>query len=165
MVRIGEIKKKNNYNKMAINAIETKEKNQKLKLIYCEKRGRGIKAINEILKGEVVTEYSGELITHKEAKQRDEVYSKQDKFESYMIYFKQNEKKYAIDAQSENNTYGRLINHSKKKNNVKPVVFVYKKVPKIVLVAKRNIEKDEEILFDYGENDKQIIKANPWLND
>lgn len=35
--------------------------------------------------------------------------------------------------------------------------------PRLVLIAKHDIEVGAELLFDYGERNKDIIKSNPWL--
>ena len=43
---------------------------------------------------EFVCEYAGELISIKEAKQREEDYAKDEKIGSYMYYIQYNEKKY-----------------------------------------------------------------------
>jgi SET domain-containing protein len=60
---------------------------------------------------------------------------------------------------------GRLINHSRKNSNCQPKVFVIRDQPRIVLVALRDIEIDEELFYDYGERRKDIIEAFPWLNE
>ena len=35
--------------------------------------------------------------------------------------------------------------------------------PRLIFVAKRNIEEEEELLFDYGDSSKEAIKEHPWL--
>ena len=37
--------------------------------------------------------------------------------------------------------------------------------PRLVLIAKHDIEVGAELLFDYGERNKDIIKSNPWLGE
>lgn len=39
------------------------------------------------IKGELICEYSGELISHEEAKAREDVYSKDESVGCYMYYF------------------------------------------------------------------------------
>ena len=59
---------------------------------------------------------------------------------------------------------GCLINHSKKLQKVKPVLKVKEDKPLINFIALRDIDKDEELLYDYSDNSK-VSKANfPWLN-
>ena len=35
--------------------------------------------------------------------------------------------------------------------------------PRLILVAKHDIEVGVVLLFDYGERNEDTIKANPWL--
>ena len=35
--------------------------------------------------------------------------------------------------------------------------------PKLYLVARDKIVAGTELLYDYGDRDKETIKANPWL--
>ena len=60
---------------------------------------------------------------------------------------------------------GRLINHSRKNSNCQPKVFVVRDQPRLILVALREIEIGEELLYDYGERRKDIIEAFPWLSE
>ena len=83
---------------------------------------------------------------------------------SYIFEFKHQEKKFAIDATKENNTYGRLINHSKRKPNVKPFISTTIGRPNIFFKSITYIKKDEELLYDYGDNCKESVKHFPWLN-
>ena len=36
-------------------------------------------------------------------------------------------------------------------------------VPRMILVAKQAISTGEELVFDYGDRDKEAIESNPWL--
>ena len=142
------------------------EKNMCLEKIFTKEKGRGVKTNKDIVKGECVIEYFGELISVKEAKLREEIYINKNMTESYTMYFKYKEKTWAIDAQSEKNkTMGRLINHSKKRNNLNPIVFEHNGVPKVIMIANKDIPKNSELLYDYGENRKDIIDNNCWLKD
>ena len=59
---------------------------------------------------------------------------------------------------------GRLVNHSHRRPNVKTRVHVDKKgAPHLILVAKHFIGADVELLYDYGDTNKQTIANNPWL--
>ncbi len=44
-------------------------------------------------------------------------------------------------------------------------MFVIREQPRLVLVALRDIEIDEELFYDYGERRKDIVEAFPWLNE
>ena len=65
----------------------------------------------------------------------------------------------------EDGSIGRLINHSKKFQNVKPVFGHKNGMPFIYFLAVSDICKDDEILYDYGDNSK-VSKINfPWLRE
>ena len=36
-------------------------------------------------------------------------------------------------------------------------------IPRLILVAKKVVEKGEELLYDYGDRSKESLKAHPWL--
>ena len=62
---------------------------------------------------------------------------------------------------------GRLIYHSKMNANVKPVVIPENGVPSMYLFAICDIVKDDEILYDYGD-DSKLSKLDlhfPWLRN
>ena len=77
---------------------------------------------------------------------------------SYILKFKFKEKWWAIDATMEDGSIGRLINHSKKFQNVKPVVGDKNGMPFIYFLAVSDICKDDEILYDYDDNSK-VLKS------
>ena len=68
-----------------------------------------------------------------------------------------------MDATVETDRYGRLVNHSLRAPNLKPRVIMYGKIPRLILVAKHDIEAGTELLYDYGDKSKESIKAHPWL--
>lgn len=69
---------------------------------------------------------------------------------------------YSIDATEESGRLGRLVNHSKKGNCVTKQVTV-EGVPRLVIMASRDIHVGDEILYDYGDHSKASIQAHPWL--
>lgn len=81
----------------------------------------------------------------------------------YMYYFAYNNITWCIDATFPSGKLGRLINHSRKTPNCKTKVFEHKGVPHLIFVALRDIRPGEEVLYDYGERDRNAIKSNPWL--
>ena len=55
-----------------------------------EGKGRGVVATCCFSRRDFVLEYKGELITMREAKEREEIYSKEENIGCYMYYFKYN---------------------------------------------------------------------------
>ena len=48
-------------------------------------------------------------------------------------------------------------------SNAVPRVFTINGVPRLCLMAIRDIEVGEELLYHYGERWKDIVKSNPWI--
>ena len=82
---------------------------------------------------------------------------------SYILEFKFNDQRWAIDAIEENGTFGCLINHSKLNQNIKPVVEVKKGQPTVIFVALKDIKSNEELLSDYCDTSNNAKKIFPWL--
>lgn len=57
---------------------------------------------------------------------------------------------------------GRLINHSRNGNLITRTIPV-DKVPRLAFIAKVNIKKGEELLYDYGDRSKESLEHHPWL--
>ncbi|KAL3271694.1 hypothetical protein HHI36_022166 [Cryptolaemus montrouzieri] len=133
-----------------------------LKICYFEDKGRGVVAEKPFSKGEFVVEYSGDLIDIPEAKKREEMYAMDQNTGCYMYYFKHNNQQYCIDATPESDRLGRLVNHSRNGNLQTRTISVDGK-PRLVLIAKENIQIGEEILYDYGDRSKESLKHHPWL--
>ena len=93
---------------------------------------------------------------------REERYEKSRKG-SYILFFKHDSRKLAIDATTEDDTYGCLINHSSSSPNVAMKVVTVDRKPHVVFVALRNIPIGQEIQYDYGETRKAVLEENPWL--
>lgn len=68
----------------------------------------------------------------------------------------------SVDATKESNRMGRLINHSKN-GNCQTKLHDINGVPHLILVASRDIDEGEELLYDYGDRSKASIAAHPWL--
>ena len=56
-------------------------------MVEVEGKGRGVVSTRPFRRGELVCEYSGELISHKVAKEREEKYSSDTTIGCYMYYF------------------------------------------------------------------------------
>lgn len=69
----------------------------------------------------------------------------------------------SFDATKEDRTMGRLINHSKTQANVVPRQMVINGKLRLFFLAKRDINTNEEVVYDYGERRKHILDENPWL--
>lgn len=68
----------------------------------------------------------------------------------------------SVDATKETGRMGRLINHSKS-GNCQTKLHDINGVPHLILVASRDIDEGEELLYDYGDRSKASIAAHPWL--
>ena len=108
--------------------------------------------------------YEGELCSYSTMHKRNKEYAICGAG-CYILEFKFQDKCWAIDATKEDGSFGRLINHSKMNANVKPVVIPENGVPSVYLVAAHNIVKDDEILYDYGDNSKLSKLHFPWLRN
>ncbi|CAF0808135.1 unnamed protein product [Rotaria sordida] len=128
-------------------------------------KGRGVYTTKKFFRNDYIVEYAGELLIQSEAKQREILYGRNHDIGCYMYYFKWGEKLFCVDATEETNRLGRLINHSRKNSNCQPKVFVVRDQPRLILVALRDIEIDEELFYDYGERRKDIVESFPWLNE
>lgn len=124
----------------------------------------GVYAKRKIHKGTFVCEYAGDLIDRRESERRDVIYESKCKG-SYMFYFNYNNKCYCLDATEPTHRLGRLVNHSRKRPNCKMEIFSFSNKPYLILTAIRDIDTNDEILYDYGERNKTAIKANPWLEE
>lgn len=125
-------------------------------------KGRGVTTSRPLKAGDFVLEYAGELIDVQEAKLREQIYATDTSIGCYMYYFTCRNKQYCVDATKETGRLGRLVNHSKR-GNLKTQTCIIKGVPHLVLVAQRNIEAGEELLYDYGDRSKASLQFHPWL--
>ena len=135
-----------------------------LELRYSDEKGRGVFSTVPIPNRAFIVEYSGTLISKREAEERETKYnSDPKKYGSYMYYFQFEGTKYCIDATEEDGSYGRLINHAVNGNVESKVVKIDEK-PVIIFLAKKDISAGVELCYDYGERSKSIVNANPWLS-
>ena len=71
----------------------------------------------------------------------------------------------SVDATSESGRLGRLINHSRKQYNcIMRLFHTEDGMPRLIALASRNIEQDEEILYDYGDRTKTSLASFSWLS-
>jgi len=126
-------------------------------------KGRGIEAQKHFKKGDFIVEYAGDLMDLSEAKQRENEYAANAAMGCYMYYFKHSDKQYCIDATAESGRLGRLLNHSMRNPNCQTKVVMVRDTPRLILIAKTDIEPGTELLYDYGDRNKESLEAHPWL--
>ncbi|XP_065670587.1 N-lysine methyltransferase KMT5A-A isoform X4 [Hydra vulgaris] len=134
-----------------------------LEVRLIEEKGRGVFTKQSLKKGDLVCEYAGDLISLKEALQREKDYEKNPELGCYMYFFDYKDKKYCVDATKETGRLGRLLNHSKTNSNVCTKLFPIGNTPHLILVAQKDIACDQELLYDYGDRSKRSIESHPWL--
>nr|XP_039266648.1 N-lysine methyltransferase KMT5A-A-like [Styela clava] len=139
-----------------------------LEVVEFESKGRGVIAKKAFKKGNFIVEYAGDLIDWNEAKQREDKYAKDATVGCYMYYFIFDNTNYCVDATVESGRLGRLLNHSRKNPNCKTKLVSMPGVksnagPRLVIVAKRDINAGEELTYDYGDRDKETLQSHPWL--
>lgn len=144
---------------LIINGIE-----EGMEVQFVEEKGRAVFATRSFQKGEYVVEYHGDLLQITDAKKREAEYAQNPATGCYMYYFQYLCKTYCVDATKETGRLGRLINHSKT-GNCQTKLHAINGVPHLILVASRNIDEGEELLYDYGDRSKASIAAHPWLKD
>lgn len=91
------------------------------------------------------------MIQYDEARRRELEYSKNSDIGCYMYFFEYRNKKWCVDATSETDFKGRLVNHSYLNPNLKSRVVELPNSIHLCLFAKRDIKIGEELLYDYGE--------------
>ncbi|XP_076166271.1 SET domain containing 8 isoform X1 [Ptiloglossa arizonensis] len=125
-------------------------------------KGRGVITTREFTKGEFVVEYVGELIDQITAKKREKIYAQDQNTGCYMYYFQHHNHQYCVDATTETDKLGRLVNHSRNGNLIARVIEVGS-TPHLVLTAKENIPIGVEVTYDYGDRSREAIRHHPWL--
>ncbi|KAM4634543.1 N-lysine methyltransferase KMT5A-A isoform 2-T2 [Polymixia lowei] len=129
---------------------------------HIEGKGRGVFATRRFQKGEYVVEYHGDLLEITDAKKKEAEYAQNPATGCYMYYFQYLCKTYCVDATKETGRMGRLLNHSKN-GNCQTKLHDINGIPHLILVASRDIDEGEELLYDYGDRSKASIAAHPWL--
>ncbi|KAK3856875.1 hypothetical protein Pcinc_036828 [Petrolisthes cinctipes] len=126
-------------------------------------RGWGVKAMENIKRGSLVTEYVGEVITSEEAERRGHIYDAQGCTYLFDLdYNKGDQNPYTIDAAKCGNV-SHFINHSCDPNLVVFNVWVNcldPDLPRLALFATQDIKKGEELTFDYNSGLKRDQAAS-----
>ena len=79
---------------------------------------------------------------------------------SFMFYFDKFE--WCLDATIDDGRFGRLINHSYLRPNLKPSKHVHHNKARIMFKAIADIECNSELLYNYGETCAAVIATLPW---
>ncbi|KAL0965762.1 hypothetical protein UPYG_G00285400 [Umbra pygmaea] len=148
---------KKHIDDLIINGIE-----EGMEVQHIDGKGRGVFATQCFQKGQYVVEYHGDLLQITDAKKREAEYALNPATGCYMYYFQYLCKTYCVDATKETVRMGRLINHSKN-GNCQTKLHDINGIPHLILVASRDIDEGEELLYDYGDRSKASIAAHPWL--
>jgi len=144
------------------NAITTKCEDG-LNVVDIDGKGRGVVATKKFKRADFVVEYVGDLIELSMAKNREADYSRCSSIGCYMYYFVHKSQRYCIDATDESGYMGRLLNHSRVKPNCATKLIEVNDSPYLILVALKDIDIGEELLYDYGDRSKESLAAHPWL--
>ncbi|CAL1542742.1 unnamed protein product [Lymnaea stagnalis] len=114
-------------------------------------RGWGVKSLQKIKKGSFVVEYVGEVITEEEAERRGQNYDVVGCTYLFDLDFHDADAPFSVDAGRYGNA-AHFINHSCDPNLEVHVVWINTidpRLPHICLFAKRDIQVNEELSFDY----------------
>ena len=126
-------------------------------------KGRAVHTTKAFSTGDLVLEYHGDLITRALGDQKHEDYKANAQIGSYMLWFKFKEKNYCIDATEETKRLGRLINHSIEAASLKPKALDVDGHLGVFFYATKQIDCDQELLWDYGERNPEVVKQNSFL--
>ena len=159
--RIMEAEKKKTNVDALIQTLEANEEDG-LEIRTLLEKGRAVFTTRAFISGDYICEYVGELISNTKALQREMEYSEDVLKGCYMYYFRHKKTKHCIDATEETGRFGRIINHSRIRYNLKPRVIEGDTIH-LCFFATRNLESGEELLYDYGDQSRESVKYFPWL--
>ncbi|PVD24367.1 hypothetical protein C0Q70_14848 [Pomacea canaliculata] len=114
-------------------------------------RGWGVKTLQRIKKGSFVMEYVGEVITNEEAERRGKIYDAEGRTYLFDLDYNDGDCPFTVDAGYYGNV-SHFVNHSCEPNLVVYGVWINTldpRLPRICLFAARDINKGEELTFDY----------------
>ncbi|XP_078513618.1 uncharacterized protein LOC144772856 isoform X2 [Lissotriton helveticus] len=113
-------------------------------------KGNGVFATKDICNGEFILEYAGPHIDSQDGEKRFLQYSATKA--AYLYFYSFKGKKYCIDGNC--GRAGRFMNDDHINPNAKMKLIADKHgKPHICAFARKDIKKDEEIVYDYGDRD------------
>jgi len=127
-------------------------------------KDRGVFARRPFEKDELICEYSGDLLTSKQWREKEKEYKERPEIGSYILKINHLGKNYYIDATKETGKMGRLVNHTRINPNCYLKKIIINDMPRIFLLAKYKIETNCELGYDYGDRDPASLKDFPWLS-
>ncbi|XP_044129685.1 histone-lysine N-methyltransferase set-1-like [Bufo gargarizans] len=145
-------------------------------LVAVEDQAKGgftLKTARVFKKGDLVCDYHGVLMDGKEG---EEVQRSITDGKCYIYFFRHQEKRMCVNATKApcdchpdmSSTFGRLINHSRKRANLKPLVKCTPegRVPVILFEAMKDLSPGTELFFDYGVRRRTYGEAAhlDWLD-
>lgn len=110
--------------------------------------GYGLFAGEEVRKGRFVVEYTGEIISNLEAERRGAFYDLEGCSYLFDLCSREGKPLYVIDSRFVGSK-SRFINHSRSKPNLSAFVLIVDGIRRVGFYASRDVEKGEELLFDY----------------
>ncbi|XP_072563858.1 uncharacterized protein [Paramormyrops kingsleyae] len=129
-------------------------------------KGKSVCTTRHFQAGEVVCDYHGRVVTATEGWQIHQATTEEQT--GYMFFFKNSKNNHmCIDAHApqcechpKKQTFGRLINHSRKKANIRPRLYTMemdgKEQDVILFLAQGKIDLGEELRFDFGVERKSF---------
>ena len=126
-------------------------------------KGRGVFTTKSFSPGDFLCEYTGDLITANQGKERErkEYNLNPPKYGSFVFYFVDDAcRNMCIDSTTTvSGRVGRLVNHVSVGGNVTPRPVRIDDVTKLIFFASRSIKEGEELLYDYGDRRKSVIEG------
>ncbi|CAG9860906.1 unnamed protein product [Phyllotreta striolata] len=125
--------------------------------------GWGLKTLRKIGCGSFVCEYVGEIVTHEEAEKRGKIYDAEGRTYLFDLDYHTKDNPYTIDAAKFGNV-SHFINHSCDPNLAVYAVWIDcldPNLPRLAFFALREIQKDEELTFDYMMNIDPVAPTTP----
>ena len=150
--------------------------NCKLHVFRTDRKGFGLRTLQDISKNSFVCEYAGEILTPGTAKERTKDLSSKENSNNYIFVLNE----HLLSSGETMSTYvdpmyvgnvGRFINHSCEPNLYMVPVRVNLTIPHLALFALRDITAGEELSFDYSgmitikaEANGTITRVQPMIN-
>jgi len=132
-----------------------------------DEKGRCVYTQAYFPKGTFFCQYIGQLITQEEAEDREDLYADASAG-CYSYYFKPRNtllERHCVDSTAERAEYGigRLLNHSRSSPNISTETIFFDGITHIMFIAKKDVFFGDELKFDYGERDNDVLATFTWM--